>query len=369
MKDDSDKAREALQRAAKHAKAFDIRSEAMLHDVLYILHNAHQAMFSSYVKIDRDELTELIEEAIDALPKELAEARNMIEERESFLAQREREAQEILDDVRAQAERMVQRSEIVREARRSAQRIVDEANSEANSMRRAVDEYCDKRLAAFEISLDRILRSVREGREKIVSSTMGTDFPKASSTARRDNSSGDKRFVESSMSSRTVADVGVPSDVDVSDISGVSSAGRASSTVNASDISVTPSNAGVSGMPSKPGVPRKNISSSTTDSEVVVVSGSDDMRPNRHGVQPVVEKPAREQPLRGQSAVAQQAGDKQAETQPARERHADTHSAGKSSQIRRDPDTARQIRDSDNGSMDSDEEDDSSRHFFDQDMA
>lgn len=359
MKDDSDKAREALQRAAKHAKAFDIRSEATLHDVLYILHNAHQAMFSSYVKIDRDELTELIEEAIDALPKELAEARNMIEERESFLAQREREAQEILDDVRAQAERMVQRSEIVREARRSAQRIVDEANSEANSMRRAVDEYCDKRLAAFEISLDRILRSVREGREKMVSSTMGTDFPKASSTARTDNSSGDKRFVESSMSSRTVADVGVPSDVDVSDISGVSSAGRASSTVNASDISVTPSNAGVSGMPSKPGVPRKNISSSTTDSEVVVVSGSDDMRPNRHGVQPVVEKPAREQPLRGQSAGAQQAGG----------RHTDTHSAGKSSQIRRDPDTARQIRDSDNGSMDSDEEDDSSRHFFDQDKA
>ncbi|MCL4442662.1 MAG: ATP synthase F0 subunit B, partial [Actinobacteria bacterium] len=202
MKDDSDKAREALQRAAKHAKAFDIRSEAILHDVLYVLHNAHQAMFSSYVKIDRDELTELIEEAIDALPKELAEARNMIEERDSFLAQREREAQEILDDVRAQAERMVQRSEIVREARRSAQRIVDEANSEANSMRRAVDEYCDKRLAAFEISLDRILRSVREGREKMVSSTMGTDFPKASSTARTDNSSGDKRFVESSMSSR-----------------------------------------------------------------------------------------------------------------------------------------------------------------------
>ncbi len=367
MKDDPDKAREALQRAAKHAKAFDIRSEAILHDVLYVLHNAHQALFSSYVKIDRDELTELIEEAIDALPKELAEARNMIEEKDSFLAQREREAQEILDDVRAQAERMVQRSEIVREARRSAQRIVDEANGEANRIRRAVDEYCDKRLAAFEVSLDRILRSVREGREKMVSSTAGTDFSNASSTARTGNSSGDKRFVESPMSTRTVADVGVSSDVDASGVSAVSSSGRASSAsfaVDASDVSATPSKASASGVPQKSGVPRKNVSSSTTDSEVVTVSSSDDMRPNRHGVQPVVEKPAREQPLRGRPAGMQQAG-----AQPTRERHTDTHSTGQGSQTKRGSNTDRPIRDSDNGSTDSDEEDDSSRHFFDQDKA
>lgn len=338
MKDDSDKAREALQRAAKHAKAFDIRSEALLHDVLYILHNAHQAPFSSYAKVDRDEVIGLIEEVIDALPEELAEARKMVEDKEAFLVKRDREAQEILDDVRAQAERMVQRSEIVREARRSAQHIVDEANAEAARVRYAADEYCDKRLAAFELSLDRVLRSVREGREKMASSTTGADSAK-SSAARTGGRSGERGSI------RSASDAG------------------ASGMVDATGASAAGSQAG-----SLPGsTSKKNAPLSVGDAEAA--AGHGDIHLKRHGVQPVGKQLATEESLRN----------KPVKEGATREGAADTHFASqgdqgsrdnRGSQGGRDPDSmVKPVKNPDSGSTDNDEEDDSNRHFFDQDKA
>ncbi len=322
MKDDSEKARGALQRAAKHAKAFDIRSEALLHDVLYVLHNAHQSPFSSHVKVDREELIGLVEEAIEVLPKELAEALKMIEEKESFLAQRDREAQEILDDVRAQAEHMVQRSELVREARRSAQHIIDEANAEAMKIRHDVDEYCDKRLAIFEASLDRIVRSVREGREKMVSLAVAGDSAK---------SSVDKTGVQSSerghirSASRSVSHTEEFGTLDGSSAGGtspsVSVRGKPDSHPDMVGATGAPSNRELSGS-----TPKKNLSSSAADSEVAAGS-TNDGHPRKHGVQPI----------KGKSTA--------------------------------EGSSKNRLTEKGGSGMDADEEDDSSRHFFDQDKA
>ena len=63
------------------------------------------------------------------------------------MAEREREAEALMDEVRAQAERMVARTDIVRQANRVAQRILDDANEEARRMRHETEDYCDQRLA------------------------------------------------------------------------------------------------------------------------------------------------------------------------------------------------------------------------------
>ena len=69
--------------------------------------------------------------------------------------------------MRVQAERMVQRTEIVRQANHVAQRILDDANEEARRLRHEVEDYADQKLASFEIVLDRTLKTVRAGREKL----------------------------------------------------------------------------------------------------------------------------------------------------------------------------------------------------------
>ena len=73
----------------------------------------------------------------------------------------------LLEEVRAQAERMVQRTEIVRQANQVAQRILDDAREEARRLRHEAEDYCDQRLASFEIVLERTLKTVQAGREKL----------------------------------------------------------------------------------------------------------------------------------------------------------------------------------------------------------
>ena len=72
-----------------------------------------------------------------------------------------------MEEVRAQAERMVSRTEIVRQANQVAQRILDDADEEARRMRHEAEDYCDQKLAGMEIVLDRIMRTVQAGREKL----------------------------------------------------------------------------------------------------------------------------------------------------------------------------------------------------------
>ncbi len=75
---------------------------------------------SSSPRIDRDEIIELLDEALHRLPEEMRQARWMIKERQEFVAKTRREADELLEAARVQAERMVQRTEVVRAAEQRA---------------------------------------------------------------------------------------------------------------------------------------------------------------------------------------------------------------------------------------------------------
>ena len=79
----------------------------------------------------------------------------------------QREGDDILQAARLQAERMVQRTEIVREAQATARRLVEEGRDEARRLRLEAEDYCDQKLAAFEVVLDRTIKTVAAGRERL----------------------------------------------------------------------------------------------------------------------------------------------------------------------------------------------------------
>ena len=146
----------------------EIDAETLLRRVAEIINNTRSIPLSSSVKLDnKDEVLELLDEALQRLPDELRQARWMLKEREEFLAKTQREADELLEAARAQAERMVQRTEIVRQANQVAQRILDDAREEARRLRHEAEDFCDQKLASFEIVLDRTLKTVQAGREKL----------------------------------------------------------------------------------------------------------------------------------------------------------------------------------------------------------
>src|SRR5437763_6671014 len=135
---------------------------------------------SSTVRLEKDELLELLHEAIQRLPEELRQARWLLREREEYLAKVSREGDDIIAAARDRAERIVQRTELVREAQRLSRRIMEEAQDEARRLRHEAEDYCDQKLATFEIVLERTMKTVHAGRERLQLTPVSTPPPAAS---------------------------------------------------------------------------------------------------------------------------------------------------------------------------------------------
>jgi len=142
-------------------------AEALVRRALDIIANAPKMPLSSSPRIDGDEIIELLDEALNRLPEEMRHARWMIKERQEFVAKTRREADELLEAARVQAERMVQRTEVVRAAEQRARQISEAADADARRLRHETEDFLDQRLASFEILLDKLSKTVQAGRSRL----------------------------------------------------------------------------------------------------------------------------------------------------------------------------------------------------------
>jgi hypothetical protein len=133
-----------------------------------MISGARALPLSSSVKLDnKDEILDLLREAAERLPEELRQARWMLKEREEYLAATQRQADELVEAARSEAQRLVQRTEIVKEAQAQARRTIEGARAAARRMRLEAEDYADQKLAQFEIVLERTLKTVASGRQKL----------------------------------------------------------------------------------------------------------------------------------------------------------------------------------------------------------
>ena len=152
-------------RVAQRAPGGDV--EALMRRVYELVDSARPAPLSTQVKVDRDEVLDLLDLAIERLPDEVRAARWLMKDRDEFLERTRREADDILAAARSQAERMVQRSEVQKAAEASSRRIIEQARAEASRLRNEADDFCDQRLAQFETVLERTMAVVAAGRAKL----------------------------------------------------------------------------------------------------------------------------------------------------------------------------------------------------------
>jgi hypothetical protein len=146
----------------------DVGDVASVLDELYdVIEHAKSMPLSASALIARDEVLELVDRARAALPAEIQRARRLLQDRDEVRARADLEAGEVLDAARAQAAHLVQRSEVVRQARHEAERVLADADADARRIRHEADDYVDRKLAAFEIVLDKTMRAVQAGRERL----------------------------------------------------------------------------------------------------------------------------------------------------------------------------------------------------------
>jgi len=92
--------------------------------------------------IDRDKALDLIEDAKNQLPVDLAEARKILSARNEYLAAAKREADEIRKRAEIEANQMVSEAPVMSQARQKAREILNQAEEDAKRARREANEYC-----------------------------------------------------------------------------------------------------------------------------------------------------------------------------------------------------------------------------------
>lgn len=147
-------------------------AEKFLKQAVEIIEAAPGIPMSASVRVNRDELLDLLDEAVARLPEELRNARWLLKERDDFLNRTRRESDELIAEAKAQVAQMVQRTEVVKAAEARARHINEEAEANARRMRREAEDFCDQRLASFENVLSKVQKSVASGRQKLAAPSL-----------------------------------------------------------------------------------------------------------------------------------------------------------------------------------------------------
>jgi cell division septum initiation protein DivIVA len=141
--------------------------EARLHQLERLVADAKTVPLSASIMVNRAEVDALVADIREALPDELTQARWVVKERDEIIERASGDAASIIEDARAEQDRLVAQQEVVRAADREAARIVEEAREHARQIRLEAEDYVDAKLANFEVVLNKTLTAVEKGRQKL----------------------------------------------------------------------------------------------------------------------------------------------------------------------------------------------------------
>ncbi|MYU21888.1 cell division initiation protein [Streptomyces sp. SID8352] len=146
-----------------------------LDEITGLVSGARAMPMSASCVINRAELLALLEELRADLPGSLAQARELIGDREQMVARAREEAGRIIEGAHAERGSLISGTEVARRSQAEADRILGDARQEAEEVRAEADDYVDSKLANFEVVLTKTLGSVGRGREKLLGTGPGLD--------------------------------------------------------------------------------------------------------------------------------------------------------------------------------------------------
>jgi cell division septum initiation protein DivIVA len=123
--------------------------------------------FSDQVRIEREELFEIVDRIKAALPVEAKDARRLVKQREELLGETRRECERLLESGRARAARELSPAAVDHLAERHASALLADARRMGRGLRHEVDEWLDEILETLEANLERFLEAAHRGRQRM----------------------------------------------------------------------------------------------------------------------------------------------------------------------------------------------------------
>ncbi len=144
-------------------------------DILYLVERLEQVLaqgwrvpFTTNAVIDEDAFIDIVEQMHIAIPTEIRQAQQIVQQKERILAQAREEAERLVAQSREHIEQQVDEMEMVARARARAEEIIAEARVEAEDVRAGADEYAYQVLGRIRNELHSYLRQVENGLGRLV---------------------------------------------------------------------------------------------------------------------------------------------------------------------------------------------------------
>jgi vacuolar-type H+-ATPase subunit H len=134
-----------------------------------LIHNAKRTMLpgSDQVRLDREEVYDILDQMRATIPEEIKQARWIVKERQEMLAEAKREAERIVKEARDRQDQLVSQEEVVKQAERSADDIIEDARGREREIRLGAEDYADEILNTLEVNLSKFIAAVQRGRERL----------------------------------------------------------------------------------------------------------------------------------------------------------------------------------------------------------
>ena len=132
-----------------------------------VVHNARPVPLTDQVRVDREEIYDLLDQMRATIPEEIKQARWIVKERQEMLAEAKREAERIVREAREQQSRLIADEEITKQAERAADEIVEDARTREREIRLGAEDYADEILNTLEVNLQKFLAAVQRGRDRL----------------------------------------------------------------------------------------------------------------------------------------------------------------------------------------------------------
>ncbi len=132
-----------------------------------VVHNARPVPLTDQVRVDREEIYDLLDQMRATIPEEIKQARWIVKERQEMLAEAKREAERIVREAREQQARLISDEEVTKQAERAADEIVEDARTREREIRLGAEDYADEILNTLEVNLQKFLAAVQRGRDRL----------------------------------------------------------------------------------------------------------------------------------------------------------------------------------------------------------
>jgi vacuolar-type H+-ATPase subunit H len=141
-----------------------------------LIHNAKTVPLTDTVRIEREEIYDILDQMRASIPEEIKQARWIVKERQDMLAEAKREAERLLQEARDRAEQLASQEEVVRLAHEQSEHLLQDAEHRAYEVRTGAEGYADEIFGTLEANLDKFLTAVRRSRDRLAArSTAGVE--------------------------------------------------------------------------------------------------------------------------------------------------------------------------------------------------